>query len=77
MTAKIKYCEYDCGREATCVPHNGEHTTCQACYMRMRYAIERGTTWMIRRSRQIGSWNTTLAVQLGDVASAKQKRRRA
>jgi len=67
------YCQYDCGRRAETIMHNGKPTTCKACYMRIRYHLNKGTAWMIRRSRQIGSWQTGLDECLGDVAKAKAK----
>jgi hypothetical protein len=76
MTAKKNWCQYDCGREAEMVPHNGIHTTCKTCYMRVRYAVKKGTAWMIRRSRQVGSWQNSLSEQMGEVSQRRQKKRR-
>ena len=70
------YCEFDCGREATVVPHNGKNTTCDACYMRIRYARLKGTAWMIKRSRRVGSWQNSLSGLLGDVSKRKNKKAR-
>ena len=77
MSKKKVYCQYDCGREAKLVTHNGIPTTCDACYQRMVYAIKQGPSWMIKRARQVGSWLTTLDETMGDVAKAKTKKRRA
>lgn len=74
--SKKTYCEFDCGRVATTVPFNGKPTTCMACYMRVRYARERGTAWMILRSRRIGSWQNSLANMLGAVSRRKNRNRK-
>ena len=79
MTRPKNWCQFDCGREATLVMHNGTPTVCSACYVRTRYAIEKGVTWMLNRARQVGSFQNSLAAQLGEVATKKnaKKRRRA
>lgn len=38
---------------------------CQRCYGRLHYQLKKGVSWMLRRSKQIGTWQEGLVHLLG------------
>lgn len=57
---------------------NKKAQLCHRCYNRLAYQLKKGVTWMVKRARQIDSWQGGLQYLLGTekITRIKTPRRR-